>query len=153
MTPINNLIEMRTISYSCRYLFAGDWHTATASIDKNAQQVNIYLSPSYNGHSSEQKDFDGSRLLEHIVDDYINDLCSKDHYLCLQSELISYVAEEIEEQTGINRRFFIRKEEGGYRCKLVVNKSGSPIEIDDVFSEESSIIESFNNLRIRLEGH
>ena len=153
MTPINNLIEMRTISYSRRYFFAGDWYTATASVDKNAQQVNIFLSPSYNGHSSVQKDFDGSRLLEHIVDDYINDLCSQDHYLCLKSELISYVAEEIEEQSGTNRKFFINKEEGSYRCKLVVNKSGNQTEIDDVFSEESSIIESFNNLRVRLEDY
>ena len=143
---------MRTISYSCRYFFAGEWHTAIASIDENVQQVNIYLSPSYNNHSFEQKDFDGSRLLEHIVDDYINDLCSQDHYLCLKSELISYVAKEIEEQKGIYRKFLINKEDIGYRYKLIVNDSGNITQTDDIFSEKSSIIESFNNLRIRLEG-
>ena len=152
MAPTKNIIEMRTISYSCRYLFAGEWYIATASIDMNAQQVNIYLSPSYNGHSSEQKDFDGSQLLEHIVDDYINDLCSQEHYLCFKSELISYVAEEIEEQKGIYRKFLINKEDIGYRCKLIVNDSGNITQTDDIFSEKSSIIESFNNLRIRLEG-
>lgn len=143
---------MRTISYCCKYLFAGEWYIATASIDKTNQQINISLSPSYNGHSSEQIEFDGSRLLEHIVDDYINDLCSKDHYLCLKSELISYVAEEVEEQDGVQRKFFISKENGGYRCKLIVNYSGNTKELDDVFTEKSSIIESFNNLRFRLEG-
>lgn len=35
MAPTKNIIEMRTISYSCRYLFAGEWHIATASIDMN----------------------------------------------------------------------------------------------------------------------
>ena len=153
MVPVNNMVEMRTILYCCKYLFAGKWHKVTTYLGNGMiPKVSITISPSYNGLESIEMDYDGSRLLERIVDDYINDLCHKDHYICLKRELISYVAEEADTLNNIQRTLSINIEDSGYRCHLQVIKSGNKKELEDVFPFESSIEESYSALRVQLEG-
>lgn len=145
--------EMKTVLYCCKYRFAGDWHKVTAYInDGQNPQVIISISPSYNELEHDEMDYDGSRLLERIVDDYIIDLCRQDHYMCLERVLVSYVAEETDTLNNIQRTLSINIIDSGYRCHLQVIKSGNKKELEAVFPFESSIDESYNTLLSQIEG-
>lgn len=145
--------EMKTVLYCCKYRFAGDWHKVTAYIDDGViPKVHISISPSYKDLEHDEMGYDGSRLLERIVDDYIIDLCHHNHYMCLESVLLSYVAKETDTQNNIQRTLSINIEDSGYRCRLKVTNSGNSKEQEAVFPFESSIDESYNTLLSQIEG-
>ena len=134
-------MEFRTLSYSAKYLFAGNWHTVQASIDIQSQKVHISLCPEYKSISCYDLEYDGSRLLENIVDDYIENLARQDSYICIKREVLSLVT-EFWKDTDILGQFSVEFQNNQYQCIMTINKNGHSIRKEKAFSFNSSIDES-----------
>ena len=138
-------MEFRTLSYGAKYLFAGNWHTVQASIDTQSQQIHISLCPEYKGISCYDHEYDGSRLLENFVDDFIKNLAKEDSYICIQRNVLSLVS-EFRKDADISGQFIVEFQNNQYQCIMTINKNGCSIRKQKAFPLNSSVDESFSVL-------